>query len=730
MQYPHRDLVGRDLFERADDRLERALHVGFDDDRQLLGGAGGDLREHLLERAAPAGRGGWSRRRRWRKSVISRARLSFSTTTKSSPASGRPLRPSTSIGVEGPASSWYWPRSSTSARTRPHSPPVTKMSPISSVPRCTSTVATGPRPRSSLASSTTPSAVRFGLACRSSSSACSRIASCKLVEIGLLQRRHLDVEHLAAELLDDDLVLQQFLAHPVGSGVGPVDLVDRDDDRHLRRLGVADRLDGLLHDAVIGGDDQHDDVGDVGAARPHRGEGLVARRVDEGDLLAAFERHPVGADMLGDAARLAGRDIGLAQRVEQRGLAVVDMAHDRDDRGARLQHVGLVGLAAHADLDVGFGDAAHPVAEFGDDQLGGVGVDRLVDRRHHAHAHQRLDHVGAALGHAVGQFLDRDRLGDDDVAHDLRLLAGCACAGARARGRGGPRRASASARRRRRRARGSRSACRGGAGRRRAAPGWPAASNPGGGRGAPQRRRFLLFLGRRRHLAGGGQRGDLGGRGLAGALGDLAAGFFLLAAGLFVRRRASSPPPRRCLFASSSSTRRRASSSALRAPRSAARSSSWRRRSASASAARRRESSSALRASCRTRTRVACSSAVSVRAGRPGGGRPAPRADGAAGCGAAGLGAGSRSAAAGSPRPGSAAPGATTRFLRTSTVTAFERPCEKLWRTWPVSTGRRSPSVPPERSVKALLLLLVGVLFVRFSHALRYRPSLPPELPA
>ena len=42
-----------------------------------------------------------------------------------------------------------------------------------------------------------------------------------------------------------------------------------------------------------------------------------------------------------------------------------------------------------------------------------------------------------------------------------------------------------------------------------------------------------------RHLAGGRQRGDLGGRGLAGALGDLAAGFLLLAAGLFLRRRAS-----------------------------------------------------------------------------------------------------------------------------------------------------------------------------------------------
>ena len=44
----------------------------------------------------------------------------------------------------------------------------------------------------------------------------------------------------------------------------------------------------------------------------------------------------VGADVLGDAAGLALGDLGLAHRVEQRGLAVVDVAHDRDDRRAVL----------------------------------------------------------------------------------------------------------------------------------------------------------------------------------------------------------------------------------------------------------------------------------------------------------------------------------------------------------------------------------------------------------
>ena len=80
---------------------------------------------------------------------------------------------------------------------------------------------------------------------------------------------------------------------------------------------MPDRLDRLLHDAVIGGDDQDDNIGDIGAAGAHRGKGLVARRVDKGDLFAALQRDGVGADVLCDAARLAGRNIGLAQRIEQ-----------------------------------------------------------------------------------------------------------------------------------------------------------------------------------------------------------------------------------------------------------------------------------------------------------------------------------------------------------------------------------------------------------------------------
>ena len=72
---------------------------------------------------------------------------------------------------------------------------------------------------------------------------------------------------------------------------GKIDLVDRDHDLHVRRgLGVIDRFDCLRHQAVIGRDNEHDDVGNIRAARAHRGEGGVTGRVDESDCRCLCNR--------------------------------------------------------------------------------------------------------------------------------------------------------------------------------------------------------------------------------------------------------------------------------------------------------------------------------------------------------------------------------------------------------------------------------------------------------
>ena len=226
------------------------------------------------------------------------------------------------------------PRSSNIALTRPQVAPATTMSRRLSVPLWTSTVATGPRLRSTLASITTPLAGLCGFAFSSLHVGDQQDHFEQIVEPELLARRNLDERDVAAPLFRHDLHLGELLLDAIGIGRRQVDLVDRHDHRHVGRFDVGDRLARRRHHAVVGGHDQHRDVGRLGAAGAHGGERLVARGIEEGDL-ASLGLDLVGADVLGDAAGFAFGHIGRANRVEQLRLAVVDVAHDRDHRRPR-----------------------------------------------------------------------------------------------------------------------------------------------------------------------------------------------------------------------------------------------------------------------------------------------------------------------------------------------------------------------------------------------------------
>ncbi len=214
---------------------------------------------------------------------------------------------------------------------------------------------------------------------------------------------HRDV---AAVLLDDHVGPGELGLDPVLVGIRLVDLVEGDDDRDLGGPRVADRLERLGHDPVVRRDHDHRDVGDPGAARTHRRERLVTRRVEEDDLLAVL-RHLGGADVLGDPASLAGRDRRAADRVEEARLAVVDVAHHGDDRRAR-HHEGRVLLAQQArvlrggrgnlggrlrDLRGSLLGLSHLVPELRRHEGRGVTVDELVDRREDPALDQLADDV-------------------------------------------------------------------------------------------------------------------------------------------------------------------------------------------------------------------------------------------------------------------------------------------------------------------------------------------------
>jgi hypothetical protein len=215
----------------------------------------------------------------WRNSATSRAFFSSASTTTSSPARGTSDRPWISTGIDGPALCTGLPFSSSIARTRPYTAPATTTSPRFSVPDCTSSVATGPRPLSRRASITTPLGRRVHLRLQFEHFGLQQDLLEQRVDALPRLGRHRHHRRFAAEVLGHHAVLQQVLLHALGIRFVLVDLVDGDHQRHFRRLRVRDGLDGLRHGAVIGGHHQYDDVGHLRAARAHGSECLMARGI-------------------------------------------------------------------------------------------------------------------------------------------------------------------------------------------------------------------------------------------------------------------------------------------------------------------------------------------------------------------------------------------------------------------------------------------------------------------
>ena len=135
---------------------------------------------------------------------------------------------------------------------------------------------------------TTPVARRILLALSSLRSASSSTVSSSLSMPSPVRAEtghHFD---LAAPLDRLETLFGELLLDPVGLRVFLVHLVDGDDDRHFRGFDMRDRFARLRHDAVVGGDHEDRDVGDLGAAGAHRGERFVTGRVDERDLAIVF----------------------------------------------------------------------------------------------------------------------------------------------------------------------------------------------------------------------------------------------------------------------------------------------------------------------------------------------------------------------------------------------------------------------------------------------------------
>ena len=259
----------------------------------------------------------------------------------------------------------------------------------------------------------------------------------------LSSRRNRDGFDIAAVFGDHDTEIGQLLFDAVGVSRSHVHFVDGNDDRYVRGAGVVNCFTRLGHDPVVGGHDDDRNVGDLCTTSTHGGKRLVARRVKERDRVA-INLDLIGANVLGDATRFARGDTRIANDVEQTGLTVIDVTHDRDYWRSRHEHRRVFlffrGHARRNDLGDavakrcgcdgrrGRSDGARGIllanfeAQVSRDDRGRVVIERLVDRRDGAVGEQRLDDL--CDRHAK----DARQVGD---AHDRRKLNWASLGGAR-----------------------------------------------------------------------------------------------------------------------------------------------------------------------------------------------------------------------------------------------------------------------------------------------------------
>ena len=144
----------------------------------------------------------------------------------------------------------------------------------------------------------------------------------------------------------------------------------------------------------------------------------MTRGIEEYDVSPARHIDLVCTDVLGDSAELSAGNVGRPDGIEELGLTMVNVTHDRDDRSPGLEIL----LTLRIILDDCFiveGYEMDGTSVFGCDDLGSVVIDLLVDRYHHSHLEELADNVARLDVHLLG------KLTDSDVLHNVDALGNC-----------------------------------------------------------------------------------------------------------------------------------------------------------------------------------------------------------------------------------------------------------------------------------------------------------------
>ena len=176
---------------------------------------------------------------------------------------------------------------------------------------------------------------------------------------------------------------------------------------------MIDRFNGLRHHAIVSRHHQNHNIGNPCTARPHCGEGRMARRVDKTNH-TAIERYLIRTNMLRNAPGLTAGNPSFSNGIEQGCFTMVDVAHDSDHGWAMRFFDIIIFNALDAFFNVRLRHTFNRMAQFFGNQLRCVRIDCVINFGHHALLHQAFDHFDRPLRHSIGQFLDGDGVGNND----------------------------------------------------------------------------------------------------------------------------------------------------------------------------------------------------------------------------------------------------------------------------------------------------------------------------
>ncbi len=174
-------------------------------------------------------------------------------------------------------------------------------------------------------------------------------------------------------------------------------------------------LEGLGHDTIIGGYHDNGNVGDLCTPGTHSRKSLVTRGIEESDLPATFKFHSVCTDMLCDATGFTSDHIRIPYIIEQFGLSMVNMSHNRDNGRPGNEVFFTVRFLGDGFLQFN-GDKFNRIVKFFRDQHQGFSIEALVNGNHNPQAHAGGYYLDDGYMHEVGQFIHTDKFRNlDDI---------------------------------------------------------------------------------------------------------------------------------------------------------------------------------------------------------------------------------------------------------------------------------------------------------------------------